>query len=214
MKVTAITSQQKNPSRINVMIDGVYRFSLDISQVVTLGVKVGADFSEEQLQQIEGESEFGKLYSRALEYCLMRPHSAQEIREYLWRKTRATKYRSRRSGEVREREGVSQEVADRVYERLLQRGYIDDKKFARHWVESRNVGKGSSLRKLTAELRAKGVSDEIIAQTIEGSDRSDVQELHKMIAKKRNRYDDPRKFTQYLLRQGFRYDDIRHALES
>ena len=90
MKVTALTAQQKDPNRINVMVDSKYRFSLDISQVVSLGVKVGREYSDAELAEIEGESQFGKLYARALEYCLMRPHSAREVRDYLWRKTRET----------------------------------------------------------------------------------------------------------------------------
>src|SRR3546814_4638560 len=60
-------------------------------------------------------------------------------------------------GKVVERPGVSQEIADRVYARLLEKGYIDDEKFTRFWVENRNQAKGTSRRKLTAELRAKEI---------------------------------------------------------
>jgi regulatory protein len=43
-----------------------------------------------------------------------------------------------------------------VFERLVEKGYVDDEKFARFWVENRNQTKGASRRKLEAELRAKG----------------------------------------------------------
>ena len=56
MKVTALTAQQKDPNRINVMVDSKYRFSLDISQVVSLGVKVGREYSDAELAEIEGET--------------------------------------------------------------------------------------------------------------------------------------------------------------
>ena len=116
MKITDISVQARNPDRVNVSVDGKYRFSLDILQVTELGVKIGKDYTEEELTELEDESQFGKLYGRALEYTMMRPHSAREVRDYLWRKTRTTKVKVRGTNEIRERPGVSQVIADRVYE--------------------------------------------------------------------------------------------------
>ena len=213
MKITAISVQARNPDRVNVSIDGAYRFSLDISQVADLGVKVGRELDDAELANLEGESQFGKLYARALEYSLSRPHSVREVRDYLRRKTLARKYKSRRTGEIKEAPGVSQAVADRVLERLQTKGYVDDENFARWWVENRNVAKGTSRRKLTNELRAKGVSVEIIDDALAASERSDDDELAKIIAKKHSKYPDEQNFLQYLARQGFGYDDIKSALE-
>lgn len=213
MKITSISAQIKNPNRVSISVDGKYRFSLDISQVVDLGVKVGKEYTEAELTELEDESQFGKLYARALEYSLMRPHSMREVRDYLYRKTRATKYKSR-TGEIKEREGVSEEITERIFNRLVERGYVSDEKFTRWWVENRNQRKGTSLRKLQAELRAKGVDSKIIEAELQESSRTDQDELQKIIAKKRSRYDDPQKFMQYLARQGFSYDDIKEALES
>lgn len=213
MKITNISSQVKNKDRVNISVDGKYRFSLDIFQVGELGIKVGKDYSEEELLELETESQFGKLYGRALEYTMMRPHSAKEVRDYLWRKTRTTKTRNRKTGEMKERPGVAQEVADRVYERLVEKGYIDDEKFTRWWIENRNQIKGSSRRKLANELRAKGVDAAIIDQALNSTERNDREELKKVIAKKAARYDDEQKFMQYLARQGFSFDDIKAVLE-
>lgn len=213
MKITSLSAGQRDPNRVNVSVDGKYRFSLDISQVVSLGVRVGREYSEQELAELEQESQFGKLYARALEYCLMRPHSAKEVRDYLWRKTRATRYKSRKTGEIKERSGVSQAVADRVFERLVEKGYVDDQKFARFWIENRNQTKGTSLRKLEAELRSKGVGQSVIGWVLGQTERNDIDELQKIIAKKRSRYPDEQKLMQYLARQGFSYDDIRSTLD-
>jgi len=141
----------------------------------------------------------------------MRPHSAREMRDYLWRKTRTTKYKSR-DGQIKEREGVTQTNADRTFNRLVDRGYINDEKFARFWVENRNRSKGVSRRKLTAELRTKGVDSSIIELVFSESERNDDDELRKMITKKRSKYEDEQKLIAYLARQGFSYDDIKSAL--
>jgi regulatory protein len=213
MKITNISQAVRNPDRVNISVDGKFRFSLDIYQIGELGIKVGREYSETELEEIETESQFGKLYTRALEYCLMRPHSQREVKDYLWRKTRTTKYKSRK-GEIKERAGVSQDLADRVLEKLLEKGYVNDKKFARWWVENRNQTKGSSLRKLSSELAAKGVERRVIEQVMDESSRNDNDELQKVILKKRGKYDDEQKLIAYLARQGFHYDDIKQTLSS
>lgn len=213
MKITGLSAQIRNPDRVNVSIDGKYRFSLDISQVIDLGVKVGRELDEAELAELETESQFGKLYARAVEYSLLRPHSVREVRDYLWRKTLATKYKNKK-GEVKEKLDYSPTLADQVLQKLQQKGYVDDERFARWWVENRNVAKGTSLRKLSAELRAKGVSGDIIEQVMAQTDRSDDDELSKLLAKKRDKYADDQKLVAYLARQGFSYDDITEAMRS
>lgn len=212
MRITALTSQQRDPNRVNVMVDGVFRFSLDVFQIADLGIRVGKDYSESELVELEVESQFGKLYARALEYCLMRPHSSKEVRDYLYKKTLTKRYKSQRTGELLERPGVGQAVTDRVYERLVQKGYINDEAFARYWVEHRHSTKGASKRKLQAELASKGVDRVTVETALGESERTDDQELQKMITKKRSRYPDEQKLMQYLARQGFAYDDIKRAL--
>ena len=212
MKITDIAQAVRNPDRVNISVDGKYRFSLDMYQLSSLGLKIGREYSEAELDELETESQFGKLYARALEYCLMRPHSKKEVRDYLWRKTRETKYKSRQTGEIKSRAGVSQEIADRVFDRLVEKGYLDDEKFTRFWIENRNQTKGSSLRKLTNELRVKGVESSIIDQILAESSRNDSDEIAKIIAKKRSKYPEEQKLIAYLARQGFSYDEIKTAL--
>lgn len=213
MKITAISQQAKNKNRVNVSVDGTYRFSLDIFQVGELGLKVGKEYSEKELAELENESQFGKLYGRAIEYCMSRPHSVKEVRDYLWRKTLTRKYKQRATGEIKERPGVSQSIADRVLERVQEKGYVNDEQFTRWWVENRNQTKGTSRRKLQAELMSKGVDREIVEQALAVTTRSDEDELAKIIAKKSKKYPDRTKLVAYLARQGFSYDDITRTID-
>src|SRR5699024_6241021 len=68
MKITALSAQVRNPDRVNVSIDGKYKFSLDITQIVDFGIKVGRELTETELVELEQASQFGKLYSSLLEY--------------------------------------------------------------------------------------------------------------------------------------------------
>lgn len=207
MKITSITIQVRDPNRVNVSIDGKYRFSLDITQVVDFKLKSGSEIDNQELALLENESKFGKLYSRAVEYCLMRPRSVKELRDYLYRKTLS---RRDKTGELRE--GYPKDLTVRVLGRLIEKGIIDDKKFATYWIENRNLSKGISQRKLQSELAVKGVDRALINELINSSRRDDESEIKKIIKKKRPRYDN-KKLMAYLARMGFSYDLIKENLD-
>lgn len=212
MRVTDLKTQQKNINRINVFIDGEYSFSLEVSQVVDFGIKIGKIFDAKAVEAFKLESEFGKLYSRALDYCLMRPHSSREIQDYLYKKTITKKIRSRITGKVIEHPGSSQFVVEKVYERLANRGHIDDKKFTMFWIQNRKMRQGISRRKLSAELIAKGVEKSIVESCFAESDRNDKNEIQKVILKKQGKYQDRNKLMRYLHSLGFSYEEVKNAM--
>ena len=193
--ITDLKQGVKNPNRVNVFVDGKFSFSLDIAQVVDLGVKVGLALSAEKLDELKKASEFGKLYQRALEWALVRPRSEKEVRDYLYKKVFEKK--------------LDKNYIDLIVSRLKEKKYLDDSVFAKYYVENRFVKKGISRRRLSLELMKKGVAKEIIAEVLDG--RNDEEEILKMIAKKRARYDDE-KLISYLCRQGFSFELVQNLV--
>ena len=110
--------------------------------------------------------------------------------------------------------GVAPEITKRVFDRLVEKKYVDDKKFAYFWVENRFINKGISRRKLVSELKLKGVDNSIINQILDDSERSDSDEIIKIITKKMSQYTDEKKLIAYLARQGFGYEEIKQALSN
>ena len=214
MIITSINLQTKNSNRVNIMIDGEYKLSLDVYQLGILGIKVGGVVSQNDIDKLQEESSFGKLYAQALKYCLMRPHSSQEIKDYLFKKTLDRKVKNYKTGEINNRQGANSKISDRVYNRLVDRGYVDDEKFTCWWIRNRKINTGISIRKLRQELSAKRVSNDIIDMALAQSDRDDNCEIIKIINKKRSRYPDENKMIAYLARQGFSYEDIKNGLDS
>lgn len=215
-QITDIKQAVRDENRVNLYIDNKFFCSLDISQVVDFHLKIGKVLTEEDLQNIKRASDFGKFYSRALEYALTRPHSAKEIKDYLKKKTinRKIRVKNRKTGEyqTKDKEGYDESLVPLVFERLVDRGYIDDERFAKLWVENRNVAKGISKKKLKLELQQKGISSDIIERVLSDDARDEREELRKVIAKKAKRYQDKQKLTQYLVRQGFNYSDVLEEL--
>ena len=210
--VTDLREAVRDKNRVNVYIDDKFFCSLDISQVVDLHIKIARSLTSEELVDLKRASEFSKFYARALEYVLMRPRSEKELRDYLRGKTyeRKVRVKNRKTGEyqTKAKPGYDASLVPLVMQRLEERGYIDDRRFAAVWVENRHVAKGTSIKKLRLELQQKGIASQIIDEILSDSNRDERAELQKIIARKRARYDDEQKFIRYLLRQGFNYSDI------
>lgn len=206
--VTDIKPSLHNDSRVNVFINGAYDFSLEISQVIDLKVKIGKSFTKKELDSLKNESEFGKLYTTTLEWLLTRPHSEKEIRDHL--KLRQVKRRMSNKHADKILPDITDESIRRVLIRLKEKGYIDDYQFAKFFVENRFVKKGISFTRLRQELVKKGIEKSIIDEVLRDSDRDDLSEINKIIDKKSKKYN-KLQLKNYLIRQGFPSSRIDEA---
>ncbi|HEX9831951.1 MAG TPA: recombination regulator RecX [Mycobacterium sp.] len=66
--------------------------------------------------------------------------------------------------------GYPDDVSATVLDRLTHVGLVDDADFAEQWVRSRRLNAGKGKRALAAELRNKGVDNEVIDQALAGID--------------------------------------------
>ena len=212
--VTKMTPGVRDHNRVNIFLDGHFAFSLDVTQVVESGVKIGYKVTTERLGELQRLSEFGKLYQRTLEWVLTRPHSVRETRDYLRR--RQIKRRMLNRQRVREEKKPLAEIEDDVMqlviERLIAKKYLNDQKFAEFYAENRYVRRGISHKRLRMELQKKGVTSDIISEAMSKVGRDENEEILKVIAKKRKKYNDFQ-LIGYLVRQGFNLQQAKEAVE-
>lgn len=196
MKITRITAQVKNPERVSIFVDGAYSFSLSLDELLTAKLKSNQELSSVELKKLKQMSTDGKLRMRAFEWLLRRPHSARELKDYLYKKQ------------------ASEELAARIIADAQKRNYQNDESFARWWVEQRRSGKQRSARYIAQELGTKGIDREIISEVLAENETDDSDALRVLIAKKRRsaRYADDQKLTEYLARQGYSFSLIKELL--
>ncbi|WP_307816382.1 regulatory protein RecX [Nocardioides limicola] len=63
--------------------------------------------------------------------------------------------------------GVPDEIATRLLDRFTEVGLVDDAAFARAWVESRQRSRGLARRALAAELRRKGIDEDLARDALD-----------------------------------------------
>lgn len=198
MKITNIKSQVKRADRYSIYFDGKYLLSFSESELLALGLRIGQEFTQDELSALKNKANIDKAYDRALNLIMRRPRSEWELRDYLTRKN------------------YDPACTRSVLVQLEERGYVDDQDFARRWVENRRLLKAVSKRRLVQELRQKRVSDDIIQAVLEADKTDEQQVLRELIERKRKqtKYQDDLKLTQYLVRQGYNYGDVKQAMTS
>ncbi|RRR47784.1 recombination regulator RecX [Mycolicibacter terrae] len=137
--------------------------------------------------------------------------------------TARARTRAELAGQLTKR-GYPDDVSTRVLDRLAKAGLIDDADFAEQWVRSRREHAGKGKKVLAAELRTKGVAEDVIAGALAdidaGAERVRAEQL--VVGKLRRETlgeDDvrvTRRLVAMLARRGYSpsmaYDVVRDAL--
>jgi regulatory protein len=125
--------------------------------------------------------------------------------------TARARTRAELEGQLTKR-GYPDDVSATVLDRLTQVGLVDDADFAEQWVRSRRMNAGKGKRALAAELRTKGVDNEVIAAALAeidaGAERERAEQLvrDKLRREKLNDDDDAkvaRRLVGMLARRGY-----------
>ena len=97
-------------------------------------------------------------------------------------------------------------------------GYVGDRAYAKRFVESKRRNK--SQRELMMLLQQKGIQSEYIAEALEASysENDEKDTIRKLVEKKHFQIEEAtveekKKMFDYLLRKGFRYEDIRQVIQ-
>jgi regulatory protein len=201
-----ITALRTNPNgrTVTVELDGAETVRLEKSAAA--GLRPGRTLEPDEIDRLKGESRLEDAYARCLGLLARRPRSRAEIERYLHGRKLA-------DGE-----------AAAVLGRLADRGWIDDRGFARTWVENRQAFRPRSARMLRAELRKFGIPDEEAREALEGmpegksaldAARKKAPRLARAVAAHpRARLEFLRKMTAHLASRGFDFELSRETARS
>ncbi len=110
-------------------------------------------------------------WKKAKEICFdllaARPRTQEELRQALRRK------------------GFDEETIATLLGKLDKAGLVNDAEFAELWVKARHANQGLSRTALVAELRRKGVDDEVAAQAAGEVDRESEEQKARELVRKR-----------------------------
>jgi len=194
-RITALEPQQKRRDRVNMFLDGVYALSLSTAVLARYGYAKGDSLSPAEIEALKEADRHESAYEAALQLLSYRPRSIAEVRRRLLQRH------------------FEPPLVDEVLHRLTDHGLLDDTSFAQYWKDNRDAHSPRGERLLKAELRQKGVDDEVIAEAVDDVDEE--ENAYRAVISRARRYKalDFRTFHQkvggFLLRRGFGYEVAR-----
>lgn len=202
-KITAIKSQEKNPKKFNIFLDGVFAFGADEDLVVDYRLIPGKVIEKFLLNKLLLEAEVGKLMERMYRLFSIRQRSEREVRNYF------------KLGKIK---GLNEMAIGLLIEKLKQKGLINDLEFAKSWVEARRRSKQKGMRALKSELYQKGIDKNIIEEVLD--QKEGEEELARKALEKKMRVwknlptlEFKKKAYEFLSRRGFEYEVVRDVIE-
>lgn len=204
MTITSIEQAKKREERVNIYLDNEFWVGLDKNQLIQFGLHKGKTISAQEKKYIEEESMFYKLIERVINYTLIRPRSKFEILQYLTLK-----------------KNVDELTANKVIERVEEKGFLSDEKFAEWYIENRTSHGFHGKNKISAELSKKGVEKSIVAKFIKEleaeSDNSEkILQLYNKVKDKvkfKSEFERKNKIYQRILGRGYTFSEIEKALK-
>ncbi|MDE0430853.1 MAG: RecX family transcriptional regulator [Caldilineaceae bacterium] len=151
--ITALRFQKRDKERVNLFLDGEYAFPLPAVEAAQL--RIGQQLSEKELEELRAIDLRSRGYNRALRFLAVRPRSQLEVRRNL------QAYRPK------DGRRLSASQIEWIIGGLRERQYLDDREFARFWIEQRNRFRPIAPRALRYELRQKGVDDSVAQVAID-----------------------------------------------
>jgi regulatory protein len=191
--ITSIKAQKRNPNRLAIYLDGEFAFGL--ARIVAAWLRIGQVLNDDQIAALQQKDYQEGAYQYAILVLSYRPRSIAELRQ----KMAAKEY--------------TEVVVDMVIERMTQNGLLNDSQFAQAWVENRSAFHPRSRRALSMELHRKGITDEVIGQTLSesGNEEEMAYQAAQRQAKKLaglERFEFRNKLGAFLGRRGFSFETI------
>jgi len=196
-KITAIEPQARHDNRFNIYLDD--EFAMGVSAIVAAKLRVGQVLDDAHVAALERDEAYETAHEKALRYLEARPRSSSEVKQQLLKKK------------------IAADAIDRVIERLTEAGLLDDKAFAKYWVENRETFRPRAGRALKYEMKRKGLSDTTIASALKGLSEDDsayragVARAQRWYGLEHREY--LQKMVGFLVRRGFAYDVSKQAAE-
>lgn len=197
MLVTKIQAVTKQKYRIE--LDGQPAFVVYKGELSRYGIKEGHEILQPVYEELVGQVLTKRAKLRAMHLL----ESMDRTRAELEKKLQSSEYPG---------EAVAEALAY-----VESFGYLDDKRYARHYVECKKEGRGKARLKM--ELAQKGVDRNIIEEVLDEAKLDDCRDTIRELVRKRRRGDGPmddrerQRIYGYLMRKGFSSSDILSILK-
>jgi regulatory protein len=202
-RITLIVRQKNDKARASIFLDEEYAFGVCDQTVEQFRLRKGDYIDRELFEKITDFDFFVEAKRIVLAYLNYRSRSEKEIRERL------------------QKEDIPESIILRTFEFLKEYKMIDDEAWSKSFVNDKLMRKPVSSKQLAFGLKQKGVSKEVIEETISNLNENETDASRAVRAAEKRwprilkSESDPRKQKQklytFLAGRGFSFETINEV---
>lgn len=200
-KITKIEYQKKNKDRVNVYLDDVFAFGIDLNIMIKHSLTKNMELDDDFIEEIIKAEEESHVYNHALSILSRSAKSEKQMRDKLKEK------------------GYDISFIDNAIEKLKLQRYLDDNRYSEMFINSKINESKYGKRRIKEALYEKGIDRETIDEKLKVlSNEDELQRAISLGLKKLKslKEDDKRKksmkLINYLVGRGFEYGTVRQAV--
>ncbi len=194
-----LTVKEGKARKIHIYVDEEYRATVDSDYWYSEKYRNLKEINEEELTELLDSVSFRRAYNKGLDFLSRRPYGTKELIKKLCEK------------------GHEKDASEKACERLSELGLLNDEEYARMVSNDLMERKNYSIKRVKQELVFRGISREIIENTIDTLDNDAENRIILVIKKKYlNKLNDEKgrkRAIDGLMRLGFSYSEIKSALQ-
>lgn len=184
---------------VTLFLDGEKAMNLDTEIYLKSGLRPGDELDDARLHELVQASDARRAEQKALNLLAYRAHSEKELARKLSRT-------------------VSREAASAAAAKMTGLGLVNDREYAVSLARELSARKGFAAPRIRMELMRRGISRELAEEAASAAAPEDTREAAKeLLSRKyaRSLGDEKgrRRAVAALQRMGYRWEDIRSALE-
>ena len=195
-----LTVKEGNANKIHIYVDDEYRATVDSDYWYSEKYRKLKEINEEELTELLDSVSFRRAYNKGLDLLSRRPYGIKELIKKLCEK------------------GHERDAAEKACERLRELGLLNDEIYAEILAKELIERKNYSIKRVKQELLFRGVSREIVDNTVDSLDNDAEYRIILVIKKKYiNKLNDEKgrkRAIDGLMRLGYSYSQIKSALNS
>ncbi|WP_040212038.1 recombination regulator RecX [Clostridium polynesiense] len=201
-KITKIEVQKRNKNRVNVYIDGEYKFSCHTEIVFKHNLSEGREVDIKYLEDIVKEDNFLKAKSAAFKIIEKSYKTEKEIEDKLILK------------------GFDKETVEKIKALLKEYDFMNDEKYVKAFIKDNLKKQGK--RKMLYSLSNKGVEEGIIKKELDKIQKKDLEKYAEEIAYKKysqlkkresDKWKLANKLTSFMLSKGYEYEMVKDIVK-
>jgi len=187
-------------TKFKIYVEEQFAFTLYKGELSRFCLKEQGEITEEIISRIKAEVLVKRAKMRAMHLLNEMARTEEQLRQKL------------------KQNGYPEDVIDSAVAYVKSFGYINDEAYIRNFVESRKGKK--SRREIYALLGQKGLNQETVETVLDEmyEEHSDQEAIREILRKKHwdseeSDIKEKQKIYAYLVRKGFRYEDIRQVIQ-